>query len=97
MERHPDRLTLEQRKRDRGGRIFLDYLRNAYAQTTVALYAVRAREGAPVATPIEWEEVGKVGPRTYGIENLFRRLSQRTIPGGGSAVTQSCSREPESS
>ncbi len=44
--REPEALTVEQRKDDRGTRIFVDYLRNAYAQTAVAPYAVRARRGA---------------------------------------------------
>jgi bifunctional non-homologous end joining protein LigD len=79
-ERHPERLTVEQRKAKRGDRIFLDYLRNGYAQTAVAAYAVRAREGAPVATPIDWREVGSVEARTYRLGNLFRRLAQREDP-----------------
>lgn len=80
VERHPMRLTLEQRKAKRGDRIYLDVLRNAYAQTTVAPYAVRALPEAPVATPIDWHELGRVGPRRYTIENLFRRLSQKADP-----------------
>ncbi len=79
-DRHPDRLTVEQRISERGGRVFLDSLRNAYAQTTVAPYGVRAKEDAPVATPIEWEELGDAAPRTYTLENLFRRLGQKPDP-----------------
>ncbi|UNO41088.1 non-homologous end-joining DNA ligase [Streptomyces sp. MST-110588] len=55
--RHPDRLTTEVRKAAREGRIYLDVQRNAYAQTAVAPYCVRARPGAPVATPISREEL----------------------------------------
>ncbi|MEU7136035.1 non-homologous end-joining DNA ligase [Streptomyces sp. NPDC046261] len=55
--RHPDRLTTEPRKAARRGRLYLDTQRNAYAQTAVAPYAVRARPGAPVATPLSWDEV----------------------------------------
>lgn len=50
--RHPGRLTTEQRKADRRGRVYLDVQRNAYAQTAVAPYAVRARPGGPVAMPL---------------------------------------------
>lgn len=78
--RHPDRLTVEQRIRAREGRVFVDYLRNAYAQTTVAPYAVRAKAGAPVATPIDWDELGSTEPRRYTIDNLFRRLGQKEDP-----------------
>lgn len=49
---HPDRLTTAARKKDRGDRLYLDIQRNAYAQTAVAPLTVRARPGAPVATPI---------------------------------------------
>ncbi|MFD0052561.1 non-homologous end-joining DNA ligase [Streptomyces sp. NPDC127168] len=54
---HPDRLTTAARKKDRGGRLYLDIQRNAYAQTAVAPFTVRARPGAPVATPISWDEL----------------------------------------
>lgn len=55
--RHPDRLTTEQRKAARDGRVYLDVQRNAYAQTAVAPYSVRAKPGAPVATPISRDEL----------------------------------------
>ncbi|MFF7202610.1 non-homologous end-joining DNA ligase [Streptomyces sp. NPDC008141] len=56
-ERDPDRLTTAVRKKAREGRLYLDIGRNAYAQTAVAPYSVRAKPGAPVATPITWEQV----------------------------------------
>jgi len=75
--RHPDELTTEQRKAARRGRVFVDWLRNGYGQTSVAAYSVRARPGAPIATPIDWDELGQVEPRSYDLRNLFRRLGQR--------------------
>ncbi|WNZ07580.1 non-homologous end-joining DNA ligase [Streptomyces sp. 11x1] len=54
---HPERLTVEPRKKDRGDRLYLDIQRNVYAQTAVAPYTVRARPGAPVATPLTWEQL----------------------------------------
>lgn len=80
VERHPELLTVAQRKSKRSGRVFVDYLRNAYAQTTVAPYAVRARPGAPAAVPIDWEELGSVDPGTYRMDNVFRRLGQKDDP-----------------
>jgi bifunctional non-homologous end joining protein LigD len=81
-ERYPDRLTIAQRKKKRGNRLFLDYLRNAYGQTSVAPYAVRARPGAPVATPLEWDELqrSELTARTYNMDNIFRRLGQKEDP-----------------
>ncbi len=83
--RHPDRLTVEVRKEKRKGRLFLDTGRNAYAQTAVAPYAVRALPGAPVAAPLDWEELGDSGldARTYTLGNLRRRLGQRDDPWKG--------------
>lgn len=81
--RYPDRLTDRQRKDRRAQRVFVDYLRNGYGQTAVAPYSLRARPGAPVATPLEWSELGRAGPRRYTIANLFRRLGQRDDPWRG--------------
>lgn len=83
--RHPDRLTIEQRKDKRGDRVFIDYLRNAYAQTSAPPYSVRPRDGAPVATPLDWDELGAgdLHPRKYTIRNLFRRLARKEDPWKG--------------
>ncbi|MBD3349442.1 MAG: ATP-dependent DNA ligase [Candidatus Eisenbacteria bacterium] len=83
--RHPDELTVEQRKKKRKGRLFLDVMRNAYGQTGVPPYSVRARPGAPVAAPIEWDELGSADMRSnrYNIRSIFRRLGQRDDPWKG--------------
>jgi bifunctional non-homologous end joining protein LigD len=80
--RHPDLFTIEQYKDRRHGRVFIDTLRNSYGQTSVAPYAVRARAGAPVATPIEWRELGdeRVNSRRYSIKSLIDRMAQRNDP-----------------
>jgi bifunctional non-homologous end joining protein LigD len=53
----PDAFTANMRKAQRKGRIFLDWLRNQRGSTAVLPYSARAREGAPVATPIAWDEL----------------------------------------
>lgn len=80
--RAPRALTDAQRKRARHGRVFIDYLRNAYGQTAVAPYSLRALPGAPVATPLTWDEAlrGGLQPRSYHLRNVFRRLGQRDDP-----------------
>lgn len=78
--RHPERLTAASRKAERRGRLYLDVARNAYGQTVVAPYGVRARPGAPVATPIAWDELGSVDPRRYDLAAVRRRLAQRSDP-----------------
>ena len=57
VERRPSELTMEFYKRKRDGRLFVDVNRNGYAATAVPPYAVRARPGAPVATPLHWDEL----------------------------------------
>ncbi len=85
--RHPDALTVEMRKAKRRGRVFVDWLRNAYGQTAVASYAVRARPGAPVATPLDWDELRSrsLHAQTYRIDNVLRRLGQKDDPWDGFA------------
>jgi bifunctional non-homologous end joining protein LigD len=81
-ERSPGELTVEQRKDQRRGRIYLDVMRNAYGQTAVVPYAVRAKPGAPVATPIDLAELGesKLDPRRWHLKNVLRRLGQKDDP-----------------
>lgn len=76
----PDDLTTEQRIAQRGNRIYLDTNRNAYAQTTVAPYSPRARAGAPVATPIDFAELGRVEPDGYDTTSVVRRLARKPDP-----------------
>jgi len=77
--RHREHLTTEQRMNKRQGRVVLDVMRNAYAQTAVASYALRAKPGAPVATPLEWGEVaqGGLSAQQYTLKNIFRRLDDK--------------------
>ena len=68
----PDRFTSKLLKVSRGGRIFIDYLRNAEGATAVAAYSLRAKAGAPVSTPIAWDELGK--------DVRFAHFNARTVP-----------------
>jgi bifunctional non-homologous end joining protein LigD len=76
--RHLEMFTVEQRKAKRGGRILIDVMRNAYAHTAVAPYSVRARPGAPVATPLRWEELSdpKIRPDRFTIADVPARLER---------------------
>lgn len=82
VRREPDRFTTEIRKNKRGGKLFVDTARNAYGQTAVVPYSLRAVENAAVATPLDWDELGdpELGPRTYHLKNIFRRLGQKDDP-----------------
>ena len=76
------RLTIEQRKAARRGRILLDVMRNTYAHTAVAPYAVRARHHAPVAAPLRWDELSNPStrPDAWTLRTVPRRLEQNGDP-----------------
>ena len=75
--RDPDWMTTEQRKEKRGNRVYLDVMANAYAQTVVAPYTVRARPGAAVATPVDWHEVEdrRLTPYRFTLGTIRDRLN----------------------
>ena len=79
---NPDRLTTEFLKQKRAGRLFIDVNRNAYAQTVVAPYAVRARRTAPIAVPVSWSEAERdqLRPDAVTIRNVWERLRDREDP-----------------
>jgi bifunctional non-homologous end joining protein LigD len=83
--RLPDQLTTSWRKEGRGGRVLVDAARNTYAQTAVAAYAVRAKPGAPVATPLFWDEVAEAEPRGWTLRDVPARLQERGDPWEGIA------------
>lgn len=72
----PHRYTATAAKAERGGKIFVDWLRNARGATAVASYSARARPGAPVATPVGWDELATLaGAAAYTVANLRPRLA----------------------
>jgi bifunctional non-homologous end joining protein LigD len=77
----PNRYTLQLSKSRRKGRLLLDYLRNTRGATAVEVYSTRARPGAPVSTPVSWEELGRgVDPRSFTIETVPIRLAAGIDP-----------------
>lgn len=76
--RFPEEFTSEIRKDKRKGRIYVDYLRNAYGQTGIAPYSLRPFEQAPVAAPLYWDELDdkNLTAQTFNIKNIFKRLDK---------------------
>ncbi len=80
VELYPAKLTLEIRKNRRGKKIFVDTLRNAWSATAVAPYAVRAKEGAPVATPIRWQTLSSLKSSDhYTINTIWSHLAHGDV------------------
>jgi bifunctional non-homologous end joining protein LigD len=86
-EAEPEMFTANIRKVQRKGRIFLDWLRNQRGATAVLPYSARAREGAPVAAPIAWEELDRYeGGNHFTIrdaDELIDRASSKLLAGWG--------------
>jgi bifunctional non-homologous end joining protein LigD len=82
VQQHPKRYLATASKSMRRGKIFVDYLRNARGATFVAPYSTRARDGAPVAVPLDWDELDpKLRPDQWNVRNLRERLEiQRADP-----------------
>lgn len=73
----PERFTASISKKKREGRLFIDYLRNSSGATAIVPYSTRARAGAPVATPLAWDEVGAgIQANHFNITNIGERLAQ---------------------
>jgi bifunctional non-homologous end joining protein LigD len=71
----PDRFTVNMSKSKRAGKIYIDYVRNTRGATSIAPFSTRARDGAPVAVPVRWDELGRTRPGPFTMMTLPRRLS----------------------
>jgi bifunctional non-homologous end joining protein LigD len=81
VESRPSALTLQIKKDHRKGRVLLDIYRNRQSQTIVAAYSVRGLPGAPVSTPLRWEELETVEtPKAFDLRNLPERVRQNGDP-----------------
>ncbi|HEU4750510.1 MAG TPA: non-homologous end-joining DNA ligase [Acidimicrobiia bacterium] len=81
---HSDRLTIEFLKKERKGRVFIDWLRNGFGATGVSPYSLRPRPGAPIAMPISWAELPETEPNRFRLRDSADRLA--TDPWAGSAL-----------
>lgn len=78
VNRSPELITVQMSKSKRKGRVFADWLRNAFGQTIAAPYSVRRRLKAPVSTPLHWEEVDrKLEPSSFNVLTIEHRLRRK--------------------
>jgi len=83
-EEEPDRFTATLSKKARKGKLFIDYLRNERGSTAIAPYSTRAREGAPVAVPVTWEEVESLtAANGFSLEAAVERSRDNAWPNYG--------------
>ena len=73
----PKRYTTNVSKARRAGKILIDYLRNAPGATAVEAYSARARAGAPVAVPVDWQELEEIRGDSFTVTNIKDRLTAR--------------------
>ncbi len=77
VEAEPKIATIVRPVRDRGGKVYIDYLQNGHGQTIVAPFSVRPLRGAPVSCPLRWEEVtARLDPARFTIATMPARLAK---------------------
>jgi bifunctional non-homologous end joining protein LigD len=81
VDSHPSSLTLQIKKEHRKGRVLLDIYRNRPSQTIVSAYSVRGLPGAPVSTPLPWEELASVEtPKVFDLRAVPKRVTENGDP-----------------
>ncbi|WP_194840916.1 DNA ligase D [Filobacillus milosensis] len=81
VDQYSDDFTIERLKKNRGKRLYIDYVQHAKGKTIVAPYSPRATEGATVATPLFWDEVNEnLNPANFTINNVTQRIKQLGCP-----------------
>lgn len=81
VDSHASSLTLQIKKEHRKGKVLLDIYRNRQSQTIVAAYSVRGLPGAPVSTPLHWEELTSLkSPKVFDLESVPQRVLQNGDP-----------------
>lgn len=74
VSKHPELLTIERMVKNRGSKLYIDYLQHWRGKTLPAPYSPRAKEKATVSTPLNWEEVPHIHPTAFTIHTVPERL-----------------------
>jgi bifunctional non-homologous end joining protein LigD len=78
--REPERYVATMSKAKRKGKIFIDYLRNSRGATFIAPYSTRAREGATIAMPIDWDDLSATfKPEAFNVRSAAKYLKSRGV------------------
>lgn len=77
-EELPDITSLQRLPKNRQGKVYIDFLQNGLGKTVVAPYSLRPKPGAPISTPLEWDEVKKgLSPLQFNLQTIFERLKNK--------------------
>ena len=76
LERRTDGVTTNWWKEERGERIFVDYNQNCRDRTIASAYSIRPIPGAPVSTPVSWEELPEVDPKAFTVHTVPARFEE---------------------
>lgn len=77
VEQYPDIFTIERLKKNRGNRLYLDYVQHRKGKTIIAPYSTRGNENGLVATPLEWQEVeDSLKPDKFTIPIVLKRINE---------------------
>jgi bifunctional non-homologous end joining protein LigD len=80
----PSAFTANMAKAHRKGKVFVDYLRNVRGANAVGAFSTRAREGAPVSVPVDWDELDRLsGPADFTVAEVPLRVLEQ---GSGKAA-----------
>src|ERR687887_2222458 len=75
-QRHPGKVTTEWLKKKRSG-VLVDHRQNGWGKTIASVYSLRPRPGAPVSTPLDWEELdADLEPEDFRIDNIWERVAR---------------------
>lgn len=81
ISKAPNSFTIERMKKNRGNKLYVDYVQHSEGKTIVAPYSMRGNEHAGVATPLYWEEVNeKLQPVSFNMENAIKRIRLQGDP-----------------
>ena len=81
VESHPSSLTLQIKKEHRKGKVLLDIYRNRQSQTIIAPYSLRGLPGAPVSTPLQWDELKSLqSPKVFNLHTVPQRVLESGDP-----------------
>ena len=83
LERRTTGVTTSWWKEERGERVFVDFNQNSRDRTIASAYSLRAIPGAPVSTPVTWEELPEVDPRAFNLHTVPKRFADLGDPHAG--------------